>query len=92
MSRMKPIKYLAYEFRDKLCLEHFLNSLSEAYKDLGFPDLTKEPLFESVSDEHPVYVLTPKGEPVYTLADKVSDEVTIVNKSNAKTIIKLLEE
>jgi len=82
---------IAYEFRDKDSLKGFLNKLSLQYKDLDFSNVYRNPLFEVVSLEHPVYVLTPKGEPVYELTDVVPDDTMVINEGNVHEFVDSFE-
>lgn len=88
---MKGKNRIAYEFKDNISLRYFLNRLSLNYEELDFSDLYENPLFEAVSEERPVFVLTTIGVPDYTLTDKLSDDVTIINENNVQEFIDSLE-
>ena len=89
---MKNNNRIAYEFKDNISLKYFLNNLSLRYEDWDLSVLRKDSLFNTASDEHPVYVVTTLNEPVYSLTDHLSGDVTIVNEDNARTFLNSLEQ
>lgn len=68
-----------------------MNRLSLNYEEMDFSYLYENPLFEAVSEEHPVYVLTPKGEPVYELTDVVPDDTMVINEGNVHEFVDSFE-
>lgn len=88
---MKDKNRIAYEFRDNLSLRYFVNRLTLNYEELDFSDMYRAPMFEVVSEERPVYILTTIGEADYKLTDKLPDAVTIINENNVHEFVDSLE-
>lgn len=90
----KKVKKVAYEFKDNLSLKAFLNKLYLNYYEdgLDLSGLYKDALFNTASQEHPVYVLTILTQPVYELTDSLTPDVEIINKGNIQKFINSLEQ
>jgi hypothetical protein len=79
----------AYLFTEKKQLSVFLDRLALTTIKTGYDcekqkmeSSEQQKLFESVSEEHPVYVYTRNGGDSYTLVSEVSDDTNVISKEN----------